>query len=196
MSRPAAGRLEAVAARLVALRRARKLSQRGLAAATHLALRTVQSIERGRHVPQARTVLRLATFFQIDPAELDALAAPPPIGAQGLNAEDLAIARAYNRAPTAVRRFVHDTLERTETALDQATAFAETRGRLALPAPADGALPETLDPEVRDRLRTLFQQLVHYVEDSNPSQRASFFDAVNHLTATITGAAQRKASNH
>ena len=62
--------MSALSKRLVALRKARGLSQTAVANEIGIALRTYQYYERGEREPQLSTLIRLADFYRIPLDEL------------------------------------------------------------------------------------------------------------------------------
>ncbi len=67
-----------LAANVVVIRRARKLTQALLADRAGLSLFTVQSVERGRHAATIRTMGAIADALGVSPAELHAPGRTPP----------------------------------------------------------------------------------------------------------------------
>lgn len=72
--------MSALSKRLVALRKARGLSQAAVANESGIALRTYQYYERGEREPQLSTLIRLADFYRIPLDELVGREVPPPAG--------------------------------------------------------------------------------------------------------------------
>ena len=72
--------MSALSKRLVALRKARGLSQTAVANEIGIALRTYQYYERGEREPQLSILIRLADFYRIPLDELVEREVPPPAG--------------------------------------------------------------------------------------------------------------------
>ena len=72
--------MSALSKRLVALRKARGLSQTAVANEIGIALRTYQYYERGEREPQLFTLIRLADFYQVSLDTLVGREVPPPAG--------------------------------------------------------------------------------------------------------------------
>ncbi len=72
--------MSALSKRLVALRKARGLSQTAVANEIGIALRTYQYYERGEREPQLSILIRLADFYRIPLDELVGREVPPPAG--------------------------------------------------------------------------------------------------------------------
>ena len=72
--------MSALSKRLVALRKARGLSQTAVANEIGIALRTYQYYERGEREPQLSILIRRADFYRIPLDELVGREVPPPAG--------------------------------------------------------------------------------------------------------------------
>ena len=70
--------MSALSKRLVALRKARGLSQTAVANEIGIALRTYQYYERSEREPQLSTLICLADFYQVPLDELVGREVPPP----------------------------------------------------------------------------------------------------------------------
>ena len=69
--------MSALSKRLVALRKARGLSQTAVANEIGIALRTYQYYERGEREPQLSTLIRLADFYRVSLDTLVGHSSPP-----------------------------------------------------------------------------------------------------------------------
>ena len=69
--------MSALSKRLVALRKARGLSQTAVANEIGIALRTYQYYERGEREPQLSILIRLADFYQVSLDTLVGHSSPP-----------------------------------------------------------------------------------------------------------------------
>ena len=72
--------MSALSKRLVALRKARGLSQAQVAKAVHVAPRAYQNYEYDEAEPRLSTLIRLADFYRVPLDELVGREVPPPDG--------------------------------------------------------------------------------------------------------------------
>ena len=102
----------AVAAQLRRLRRSRRLTQRGLAQASGVAVGTIQAIELGERVPQFRTLAALAQALDVPLESLDpTAAATDPLAV--FTREDLAVAHLLNHATPTLKDHIFKLLLET-----------------------------------------------------------------------------------